>query len=72
MGAPPCLVLDEPSNGMDPATRRGMWDIVSQLKAAGRAVVLTTHALDEAEFLADRIQILVGSVPCVSAAPDDC
>ena len=58
LGDPPILVLDEPTAGLDPAARRDVWDLVSEVKKWGRTVILTTHYLEEAELLSDRIGIL--------------
>ena len=60
LGDPPILVLDEPTAGLDPAARRDVWDLISQVKRWGRTVILTTHYLEEAELLSDRIGILQG------------
>jgi len=57
-GDPDALFLDEPTVGLDTAARRGFWDQVRQFKARGKAVVLTTHYLDEADALADRIVVI--------------
>ena len=56
--APPILVLDEPTAGVDVELRRQLWELVSQLNAEGVTVVLTTHYLEEAEQLCDRIAII--------------
>lgn len=56
--APPVLVLDEPTAGVDVELRRALWDYVRQLNAAGTTVLLTTHYLQEAEELCDRIAII--------------
>lgn len=52
------IFLDEPTSGLDPNTRRSIWDIVKRLKQEGRTVLLTTHHLDEADELADRLAIM--------------
>ena len=58
MGDPELLVLDEPTTGLDPESRRAIWDLIKARVAAGTAVLLTTHYLEEAEQLADRIAIM--------------
>jgi ABC-2 type transport system ATP-binding protein len=57
-GAPELAVLDEPTTGLDPESRRRAWDAIQELQEAGRTVVLTTHYLEEAEALADRVAIM--------------
>jgi ABC-2 type transport system ATP-binding protein len=59
-GNPDLLFLDEPTTGFDPSARRGAWKIVKDLAAAGKTVFLTTHYMDEAQYLADRVAIIVG------------
>lgn len=58
LGEPPVMLLDEPSNGLDPAARHQLQEEISRMREAGRAVVLATHLLDEAEKLCDRVAIL--------------
>lgn len=58
-GDPELLFLDEPTTGFDPSARRGAWELVRNLRALGKTVLLTTHYMDEAEKLADRVGVLV-------------
>ena len=55
MGDPELIFLDEPTTGFDPAARRKAWELVRALKELGKTVLLTTHYLDEAQELADRV-----------------
>jgi ABC-2 type transport system ATP-binding protein len=59
VGDPEMLFLDEPTTGFDPAARRQAWSLVASLKPLGKTVFLTTHYMDEAEALADRVAVIV-------------
>jgi ABC-2 type transport system ATP-binding protein len=58
VGDPEILFLDEPTTGFDPAARRAAWDMIRSLRELGKTVLLTTHYLDEAEQLSDRVAVL--------------
>jgi len=58
VGNPDLLFLDEPTTGLDPQARRQLWDLIDQFKLDGRTIVLTTHYMDEAERLCDRVAIM--------------
>jgi ABC-2 type transport system ATP-binding protein len=58
VGDPELLFLDEPTTGLDPHARRHLWDLVDGLKQAGRTIILTTHYMEEAERLCDRVAIM--------------
>ncbi|MEV7594016.1 ABC transporter ATP-binding protein [Streptomyces sp. NPDC089922] len=70
-GRPALLFLDEPTTGFAPEARRELWDVVGQLKEAGTAVLLTTHYLDEAERLADRVAVLRAGRVISLTSPQD-
>jgi len=64
IGDPELIFLDEPTTGFDPSARRAAWQVVAGLRQLGKTVFLTTHYMDEAEYLADRITVLsAGLVP---------
>jgi ABC-type multidrug transport system ATPase subunit len=58
LGNPEIIFFDEPTSGLDPVSRRLIWDIMIKAKKNNTTIILTTHFLDEADFLADRIGIL--------------
>ena len=60
IGDPELLFLDEPTTGFDPSARRQAWDVIASLRDLGKTVFLTTHYMDEAQFLADRVAIIRG------------
>jgi len=58
VGDPDLLFLDEPTTGLDPQARRQLWDLIEEFKLAGRTILLTTHYMEEAERLCDRVAIM--------------
>ena len=58
VGDPDLLFLDEPTTGLDPQARRQLWDLIEEFKLGGRTIVLTTHYMEEAERLCDRVAIM--------------
>ena len=71
VGDPELLFLDEPTTGLDPQSRRELWDVVRAFKARGRTVVLTTHYMDEAERLCDRVAVVDhGKVIALGTPPE--
>jgi ABC-2 type transport system ATP-binding protein len=71
IGDPDVLFLDEPTTGFDPAARRAAWDVIRSLRSLGKTILLTTHYLDEAESLADRVAVLREGRIAAIGRPED-
>jgi ABC-2 type transport system ATP-binding protein len=71
VGDPELIFLDEPTTGFDPAARRQAWDTVRSLRDLGKTVLLTTHYLDEAQALADRVAIIKEGAILAQGAPGE-
>jgi len=71
MNRPELLILDEPTTGLDPAARLALWSRVRDLRATGATVLLTTHYMDEAQRLCDRVAIISGGKVIEQGAPAD-
>jgi lipooligosaccharide transport system ATP-binding protein len=71
MNAPELLILDEPTTGLDPAARQALWERLRVLRATGTTILLTTHYMDEAERLCDRLVILAEGRIMVDGSPRD-
>ena len=69
VGRPELVFLDEPTAGLDPQARRATWELVSELRDSGTTVVLTTHFMDEAEALSDRVHIVDAGRVIASGTP---
>jgi ABC-2 type transport system ATP-binding protein len=69
VGNPELVFLDEPTTGFDPSARRGAWDLVRTLTGEGTTVILTTHYMDEAEALADRVAVITRGEIVASGPP---
>jgi ABC-2 type transport system ATP-binding protein len=70
VGDPSLLFLDEPTTGFDPSARRAAWELVGGLRHLGKTVLLTTHYMDEAQHLADRVAVMVDGVIVALGTPD--
>ena len=70
-GDPELIFLDEPTTGFDPAARRQSWELIAGLRARGRTILLTTHYMEEAQRLADRVAVLADGRLIAVAAPDE-
>ncbi len=71
IGDPELLFLDEPTTGFDPAARRQAWETIAGLRDLGKTVFLTTHYMDEAQRLADRVTIIAGGEIVAAGTPED-
>jgi ABC-2 type transport system ATP-binding protein len=69
-GDPELLFLDEPTTGFDPSARRNAWELVKSLVALGKTVFLTTHFMDEAQYLADRVAVIARGEIVAEGTPD--
>ena len=67
---PKIIFLDEPTTGLDPQARRNLWDLVKQIQSRGTTVIITTHYMDEAEYLCDRVAIIDSGKIVAMASPD--
>ena len=71
IGDPELLFLDEPTTGFDPSARRQAWDVIAGLRDLGKTVFLTTHYMDEAQRLADRVTIIAAGEIVARGTPED-
>ncbi|HEY2726610.1 MAG TPA: AAA family ATPase, partial [Parafilimonas sp.] len=62
--------LDEPTTGLDPQARRNLWDLIKKIRSEGTTVIITTHYMDEAEILCDRVAIIDSGNIIAMATPD--
>ena len=69
MNDPELMILDEPTTGLDPAVRHALWSRLRGLRSEGKTVLITTHYMDEAERLCDRVMIMIGGRPVTEGAP---
>lgn len=67
---PKIIFLDEPTTGLDPQARRNLWDLIRNIREQGTTVIITTHYMDEAEILCDRVAIIDSGVIISMASPD--
>jgi ABC-2 type transport system ATP-binding protein len=69
-GNPDLLFLDEPTTGFDPSARRHSWELIENLRGLGKTILLTTHYMDEAQFLADRVAVLSSGTIVAEGRPE--
>lgn len=67
---PKIIFLDEPTTGLDPQARRNLWDLVKEIRSRGTTVIITTHYMDEAEYLCDRVAIMDSGKIVALNSPD--
>lgn len=67
---PQIIFLDEPTTGLDPQARRNLWELIKQIRDRGTTVIITTHYMDEAEYLCDRVAIIDSGKIVAMASPD--
>ena len=67
---PKIIFLDEPTTGLDPQARRNLWGLVKEIREKGTTVIITTHYMDEAEILCDRVAIIDSGKIIAMASPD--
>ena len=71
VGDPELIFLDEPTTGFDPAARRQSWEVIANLRSLGKAILLTTHYMEEAQYLADRVVVLAKGRVVAEGTPDE-
>src|SRR6202012_4189674 len=67
---PKIVFLDEPTTGLDPQARRSLWDLIKDIRSKGTTVIITTHYMDEAEVLCDRVAIIDSGKIIAMETPD--
>jgi ABC-2 type transport system ATP-binding protein len=70
VGDPELIFLDEPTTGFDPSARRAAWEVVRNMRTLGKTIVLTTHYMDEAQHLADRICVIAAGKVVAQGTPE--
>ncbi|MGD0193460.1 MAG: ABC transporter ATP-binding protein [Candidatus Dormibacteria bacterium] len=70
VGDPELIFLDEPTTGFDPSARRAAWEVVRNMRTLGKTIVLTTHYMDEAQYLADRICVIAQGLVVAQGTPE--
>jgi ABC-2 type transport system ATP-binding protein len=70
VGDPELIFLDEPTTGFDPSARRAAWEVVRNMRTLGKTIVLTTHYMDEAQYLADRICVIAAGKVVAQGTPE--